>query len=169
METKELESIGKKHNAKFKIIDNNYSSLQGATLFYLKIYLQLHYKNHVINVKIITYQRVATVVCVFNQKKDSLTFEIDTREYIISLLFRKDMYFFKNGSPQIKSFFNKNIHYKKMKSISNETGLQPLIKGFNDDDHKYNLTTTYGINTKKWGQVIDPILYLYKDFIDEFF
>ncbi len=163
----EFERLSDFHKGELYVNEEKVDVGGGARDFFYILKLHIPYKGKTIKIKNTTGAPVGMVTCDFGEIRDSLAFEMVTRDIFISLFLRGHRFKFKHSSPNIDRFFKSSPSIKDLKRITKETAFEPTIIGTNENK-TYQLKFHYSLKFENWHLVINPIINFYKDFIDEF-
>lgn len=138
---------------------------------YTDTHYQLHftYNNKTINISnrvgVSEVGRIESAVC--NTKK-SLEFKLTTRDHFTILFLGKANRFkLHSKNKNIHSFFRNSPSWQILKRLANETGFVPIFLGKNTEEG-FSLITEYNLDFPTKERALEPLIALYKEFINAF-
>ncbi|SEC77507.1 hypothetical protein SAMN04489761_3541 [Tenacibaculum sp. MAR_2009_124] len=164
-----FKKLSEKENATFQMQKGYVDLGDGARSPDIYFYLLVNYLDRVIVIKNrIGVSEVGRISCDIFAERDSLCFELNTRDHFTSLfLGKKNRFRMKTRNQNLKLFFKHSSSWKILKGIADKTAFIPSIYGENING-RFILTCEYNMEFKNKEKVLEPLLNLYKEFINQF-
>lgn len=164
-----FKEISENLNCKYLQENTKYSTLSGRSYPVTDHYLEIEYKNSIINASFeLGSQDTSEIHTFIETQQPNKRVEITTHGHFKRLFIKNNSpWKIKTSDPIQKKELIKLLESSELNIITKETSFEPIILGI-QKGNKYEITTRFSLAFENKEKAILPVINLYKNLIDLF-